>query len=951
MSMIPGVEGRGVGIMRALEEVRQGRIAGTAAESVELGASFVFEHARMAAETVRSERAVARAHRVTQLVHAALPGDAHASLAAMRASTRAIETDPNAGDWSLDDESFDALLMWLMRDRRPIDVAGSVAEWDSDVPVSMLMLRWILLQPEAVDGTIDRAAVEHAVALRSRAAFDDARARGCCAEAREIARAFAMVSWSVPGLADIGPSLEAWCAWADTADAVSVAAALLNEWRAHGAAASALRLVLVDASPMAGASDAEAAAWLVEQWAQAPARAQADATERGIRAMALNPLVPARDVACVIDECDLPEDRRDELRQRWRTQWRGWRTKTHRQHPVLHVVVRVAAAMLVVGSVVLLVLWRVNESRTNERAQMIASDVMSALDPCFARGNFEHALAMFETASDEGLAGREPLIAAASALQARMEDRHRIDATIAATVDRAGDPRLESAQAESVMALRSQPLTEAQITLVDEWLRQRADAEATRAQERQQQALDAAAKAEQLLEAAANDDAAELESVAAAIAAALAMPGADDRVGSRMAGASQRLAEVRSGRAQRAEVRAREEARMRELAADLDRLHGLCGNPTRFAATLREIANERPNDEAAQSLAAAADALSTWIATEAWSELAARLAEAPFPSDAARAAEHRAALDAFLIEHPGSPWAALAKSLRAGSVVDGSWAPDSMRRVRALGLARLGLVVTRGGVRHWIDRSAVEPEVFAGRRTLRELRSHDAVEPVDVVVDVADITSESNEPFAPVLTQLEALLKDDGAAGPDRLANALKVVAEANGGPGTPEIDPVVRLLLLQSIARRGELSLPLMRPLLAESLARIDAGAWVREDWMATPGSVTDSERWKRANAALQTSGAAAIGQQLDALRDDLSSRLRRSPRPVGWLAADAAGGVITDSIDPGRAGWSVVAFSKDGAQEPLGTINAEGRVELVRPDRAAVHPRGTLVYALPKE
>ncbi|MFZ9689299.1 MAG: hypothetical protein ACO3DS_05625, partial [Phycisphaerales bacterium] len=85
-------------------------------------------------------------------------------------------------------------------------------------------------------------------------------------------------------------------------------------------------------------------------------------------------------------------------------------------------------------------------------------------------------------------------------------------------------------------------------------------------------------------------------------------------------------------------------------------------------------------------------------------------------------------------------------------------------------------------------------------------------------------------------------------------------------------------------------------------------------------------------------------------AARGKSAALLSSTPQPGAMLCWDAPGGVITPSTDPARAGWSVVLLrgTGDGMTDPVGTINRDGRVELVRPDRIKDRPSGSVLFAV---
>jgi hypothetical protein len=106
----------------------------------------------------------------------------------------------------------------------------------------------------------------------------------------------------------------------------------------------------------------------------------------------------------------------------------------------------------------------------------------------------------------------------------------------------------------------------------------------------------------------------------------------------------------------------------------------------------------------------------------------------------------------------------------------------------------------------------------------------------------------------------------------------------------------------------------------------------------------------WIRAEALVASIAKLDLPGQWRAARAKSASLLANTPQPVAMLCWDAPGGVITPSPQPTRAGWSVLLPRGRGtsAMEPVGTINQDGRVELIRPDRIKGTPSGSVLFAV---
>jgi hypothetical protein len=165
-----------------------------------------------------------------------------------------------------------------------------------------------------------------------------------------------------------------------------------------------------------------------------------------------------------------------------------------------------------------------------------------------------------------------------------------------------------------------------------------------------------------------------------------------------------------------------------------------------------------------------------------------------------------------------------------------------------------------------------------------------------------------------------------------------------------PAIDPVLRLYLARAVGLRAQQSLPALASFLKPTLEAIDRERVDQQDWMAPTPRPDTSPPWLRAQDLVDSIAKLDLPAQWRSARARTVTLLSAAPRPFAMLCWEFPGGVITPTPDRSHAGWSVVVLrTPEGPMDPVGTVNQEGRVELVRPDRMKERPSGSLLFIVP--
>lgn len=780
-------------------------------------------------------------------------------------------------------------------------------------------------------------AIDAALARAARVAFDRHRAAGRIAPCWSLASE--LNAFGGAASRALASDLMRWLDAVRVLDHGALARVLLDEWRAASTLAD-------DASAWAwaggGPGQADALAAAIAMHADGDRHA---ATHAALLALIGNPLAPQAEVdaalaahAPVVDAAiDAALHARARVQGRWRRGRLAWGAA------------KIAAGLLVVG---LGVSWLVRERQLDAQAESLAAQVDAATAAGFGRAEFTDALALIDTAASRGLAARAPMLAAGARLRERMDARRALEDEARAALVAAGSPTAPDAPVESVRRMLDGESSDAHRRQVEAWLAEAARAGVAREEARRAALAERVTAIEAQVAAAeaalgSGGDARALMTTARASLDAMA---ADASLPAARAEAAASFTSRLDGLAARIDA---EDAAARERAArtaELERIAALVTDPVAYGNALRGFAAARSADPLTAAFREAALLEPSWRTAVAWRTLAAELASDALPESLAASRSQRARIEAWLRDHPSGPGVDAARRYLALLPKEHDWSPGTAARVRDLRLDGLALLVLRDGTRQWHRRPLAPVVEQGGRLAIQAIDSVNQPKPAERTIDVADIVVEASRPLDVLLAPLGQRLAVGADHGPAAALSLMHDLVSVRQPASEPAIDPVLRLYLCRAVGLRAQQSLPALVSFLRPTLEAIEREGVDGADWMAPVPRPESAPAWIRAEALAASIAKLDLPAQWRAARAKSAALLSSTPQPVAMLCWDAPGGVITPSADPARAGWSVVLLrgTGDGMMDAVGTINRDGRVELVRPDRIKDRPSGVVLFAV---
>ena len=780
-------------------------------------------------------------------------------------------------------------------------------------------------------------AMDASLARAARVAFDRHRAAGRIAPCWSLAAE--LHAFGGPASVALSGELVRWLDAVRGLEPAVLARVLLDEWRAaSGQADDAAAWSWAGGGPVGAASLADALAAHAHE-------DRAAATHAALVALIANPLADDAAVAAALSRhADLVDERVEQAREA--------RARTHgrwRHGRLAWGAAKVALGLAVVG---LGVSWVVRERQLDARAQTLAAEVDAAVVAGFDRAQFAPALALMDQAAHDGLAARAAMLDAGARLRERMDARRVLEEEARAALAAAGPPDAPDAPVARVRAMLDGPTSETHRAQIEAWLEraQRATAareEALRAALAERVAAVAQA-IDQAEEAARNGgDARSL--IASARAAVQSITDDTALPASRTescASLNQRLdALIVRLDAEDAATQVRAE-RVRAIEA----IAGQAGDPTLYGQALRNFIEARAADPLVPSFQAAALLEPSWRTVIAWHILARGLSLDPLPESLAASRTQRERIESWLRDHTVGPGIDAARRYLALLPREHDWSAGVQARVRDLKLDELALIVLRDGTRQWHRRPMTAVVERGGRITVQAIDSVNQAKPTERSLDVLEIVSDSSQPLAGVLAPLTQRLAAGADHGPDAALALMHTLVSVQPPATEPAIDPVLRLYLARAVGLRAQQSLPALASFLKPTLEAIDRERVDQQDWMAPTPRPDASPSWLRAQALVDSIAKLDLPAQWRSARARTVTLLSAAPRPFAMLCWEFPGGVITPTPDRLHAGWSVVVLrTPEGPMDPVGTVNQEGRVELVRPDRMKERPSGSLLFIVP--
>lgn len=725
----------------------------------------------------------------------------------------------------------------------------------------------------------------------------------------------------------------------------------------RGMEAGVLARILLDEWRTASGQADDAAAW---SWAGGGPGAAADltdaleaqtredrrsATHAALMALIVNPLVDDATVKDAVSRHgDLVDARIEALcavRARTHGRWRHGRLAWG--------IAKVVLGLVVVG---LGLSWVVRERQLDARAQALAAEVDVAVVAGFERSEFEPALTLMDRAAEQGLAARAAMLDAGARLRERMEARRVTEEEARAALAAAGPPDAPDAPIAIVRAMLDGPVSTAHRAQCEAWLERAARASAARDEALRaalavrvaavQQAIDLAEEAARnggdarslLLSARA-----AVQSIVSDASLPASRAGVAAALGSRLDALGARLD------ADEAAARMRVE---RMQAIESIALHA--ADPAAYGKALRAFSEARPDDPLAPAFQSSGLLEPSWRTAVAWHVLAKELASDPLPESLVTSRTQRQRIESWLRDHATGPGVDAARRYLALLPREHDWSTGVQARVRDLRLDEFALFVLRDGTRQWHRRPMTAVIERGGRLTVQAIDSVNQAKPIERSLDVLDIVSDSARPLAVVLAPLGQRLATGADHGPDAALALMHELVSVPAPATEPAIDPVLRLYLARAVGLRAQQSLPMLASFLRPTLEAIEREGVDQRDWMVPVPQPESMPAWIRAQALADSIARLNLPAQWRAARTKTAALLSAAPRPFAMLCWEFPGGVITPSPDPSRAGWSVVVLrGPDGPMDPVGTVNQAGRVELVRPDRMADRPSGSMLFVVP--
>lgn len=780
-------------------------------------------------------------------------------------------------------------------------------------------------------------ATDASLARAARLAFDRHRAAGRIAPCWSLAAE--LHAFGGPASMALSSGIVRWLDAVRGLDPTELARVLLDEWRAvSGEADDAAAWSWAGGGPGGAASLADALAVHAHE-------ERAAATHAALLALTANPLADDAMVAAALSRhADLVDDRIEEaLEARARThgRWRHGRLAWG--------AAKVALGLVVVG---LGMSWLVRERQLDAKAQTLAAEIDAAVVTGFDRAQFEPALALMDQAAHDGLAARAAMLDAGARLRERMDARRAVEEEARAALAAAGPPDAVDAPVARVRAMLDGPTSETHRAQIEAWLERAERAAAAREEARRAVLAESVAAAEQAIdqaeEAARNGgDARRL--VASARAAVQSITNDTVLPASRAescASLNQRL-DALTARLDAEDAAAQVRA---ERARAIEAIAGQAGDPTMYGQALRNFIAARPADPLVPSFQAAALLEPSWRTVVAWYILARGLSLDSLPESLAASRAQRERIESWLRDHTVGPGIVAARRYLALLPREHDWSAGVQARVRDLKLDELALIVLRDGTRQWHCRPVAAVVERGGRITVQAIDSVNQAKPTERALDVLEIVSDSSQPLAGLLAPMTQRLAAGADHGPDAALALMHTLVSVQPSATEPAIDPVLRLYLARAVGLRAQQSLPALASFLKPTLEAIDRERVDQQDWMVPTPRPDASPSWLRAQALVDSIAKLDLPAQWRSARARTVALLSSAPRPFAMLCWEFPGGVITPMPDRSRAGWSVVALrAPEGPMDPVGTVNQEGRVELVRPDRMKERPSGSLLFIVP--
>lgn len=780
-------------------------------------------------------------------------------------------------------------------------------------------------------------ATDASLARAARLAFDRHRAAGRIAPCWTLAAE--LHAFGGPASMALSSGIVRWLDAVRGLDPTELARVLLDEWRAASGEAD-------DAAAWSWAGGGPGgAALLADALAAHAYEERAAATHAALLALIANPLADDAMVAAALSRhADLVDDRIERAREararahgRWRHGRLAWGAA------------KVALGLVVVG---LGMSWLMRERQLDAKAQTLAAEVDAAVATGFDRAQFEPALALLDQAAHDGLAARAAMLDAGARLRERMDARRVVEEEARAALAAAGPPDAVDAPVARVRAMLDGPTSETHRAQIEAWLERAERAAAAREEARRAVLAESVAAAEQAIdqaeEAARNGgDARSL--VASARAAVQSITNDTALPASRAescASLNQRL-DALTARLDAEDAAAQVRA---ERARAIEAIAGQAGDPTMYGQALRNFIAARPADPLVPSFQAAALLEPSWRTVVAWYILARGLSLDSLPESLAASRAQRERIESWLRDHTVGPGIVAARRYLALLPREHDWSAGVQARVRDLKLDELALIVLRDGTRQWHCRPVAAVVERGGRITVQAIDSVNQAKPTERALDVLEIVSDSSQPLAGLLAPMTQRLAAGADHGPDAALALMHTLVSVQPSATEPAIDPVLRLYLARAVGLRAQQSLPALASFLKPTLEAIDRERVDQQDWMVPTPRPDASPSWLRAQALVDSIAKLDLPAQWRSARARTVALLSSAPRPFAMLCWEFPGGVITPMPDRSRAGWSVVALrAPEGPMDPVGTVNQEGRVELVRPDRMKERPSGSLLFIVP--